>query len=187
MLRLWPVLLDLQLLGNAAVSMVPFVSLTSDILKFKVENDTHTNSRDSTKERTVLSWQACLVDACLTHKALPKLLNCCRNLYEMKKCVGLFARVCNSKFLHDCNSLCSTLLGSITSSSLVKCVVYNWLLLPSQSTDIHYIRNLFNISSSTSVELLDDDTSLLATVVRKLTVLIMKCLSVMVEEGKGKG
>ena len=183
--KLWPVLLESQM-GADHVSMVPFICLTCDILKFKFENDTYSDGHHySIEESTVLSCQTSVVDIC-SQKILPQLLSCCRNLYEMKKCVALFTRLCTSKFLHDRHSLCSTLLDSITSSSLVKFILINWLLLPSQSTDILYIRDLFNINIASPAEFADADKSLLVTVVRKLTVLVIKCLSVMVDEGKGK-
>ena len=183
--KLWPVLLELQM-GVHHVTMVPFLSLTCDILKFKFENDTCTDRYHySIEESTVASCQISVVDIC-GQKILPQLLSYCRNLYEMKKCIGLFTGVCTSKFLRDHRSVCNMLLDSITCSGLVKCILINWLLLPSQSTDILYIRELFNINTTVTSSTEVADKSLLVTVVRKLTVLVIKCLSVMVDEGKGK-
>lgn len=172
--KLWPLLLELQMDAHH-ITMIPFLSLTCNILKFKFERCTYPDeSYYSIEERTVLSCQTTIVDIC-SQKILP-LLSYCKNLYEMKKCIGLFTRLCTS-------SLCTAILDSIVTSSLVKCILINWLLLPSQSTDIHYIRELFNVN--TAVEEVADK-SLLITVVRKLTVLVIKCLGVMMDEGKGK-
>ena len=180
--KLWPLLLELQM-GAHHVTMVPFLSLTCDILKFKFESCTYADgSHYSIEESTVLSCQTTVVDIC-SQKILP-LLSYCRNLYEMKKCIGLFNRLCTS--LHNRHSSCSTILDSIVSSSLVKCILINWLLLPSQSTDILYIRELFNVNTTVTSSEEVADKSLLVTVVRKLTVLVIKCLGVMADEGKGK-
>lgn len=194
MQKLWPTLLELQLSGQHTVAMVPFLSLTCDILKFKFENDScnsccdgsHCVSNCSVEERTILSCQTSIVDLC-THKTLPRLLGHCSNLFEMKKCLGLFTKVCGSTLLHDCCRLCSIVLDSIISSSLVKNVLLNWLSLQSQSFDVNCIMGLFGIDpGATLAEIADADKSLLATIVRKLTVLIIKCLSVTMDEGKGK-
>lgn len=190
-------LLELQLGAQNTVGMVPFLSLTCDILKFKFENDScstycdgcHGVSNCSIEERTLLSCKTSIVDNC-AHKTFPQLLSHCSNLFEMKKCLGLFIKVCDSKLLHDCCGLCNTVLDTITSSSLVKNILLNWLLLQYQSSDIQCIMEVFSINPvsalATLVEVADADKNLLATVVRKLTVLAIKSLSVTVDGGKGK-
>ena len=174
----WPVLLDLHMNADC-YNMAPLVSLTCDILKFKFENDI---SSDGCLHSFVLSCQNCILDIC-THKLVPQLLSYCSNLYEMKKCLGLFTRICASRFLHC--GLCCTLMDAVTSSSLVKGILLNWLLLPTHSDDVCYIRKLFSISAISVEVVIDDDDSLLTTVVRKLTLLFIKCLSIMMDGGKG--
>jgi len=194
--KLWPVLLGLQLGAQHAVSMVPFVSLTCDILKFKIASDgcnvcdggCHCVNSHSVEEGAVLSCQTHIVDIC-THSTLPKILGHCRNLFEAKKCLSLFARICSSRVLNDDDrcSLCSAILDTITSSSLVKCILLNWLSQQSECTDIQCIRDLFGlIATAETFAEVDADKSLLATMVRKLTVLTMKCLNVTLDGGNGK-
>lgn len=186
--KLWPVLLELQFNGQHTISMIPFLSLTCDILKFKLAND----SRDADHypiedlETNVLSCQTSVVDIC-TQKMVPHLLGHCSNLFEMKKCLGLFTRVCDSRLVQDHYGLCSVVLDKITSSSVVKHHLLNWLSLQSHSTDIHCLRDHFGVSSAVAMAVaVDADMSLLATMVRKLIVLVIKCLSVTVGGGKGK-
>ena len=195
MQRLWPMLLEFHLGAQSTISMVPFLSLTCDILKFKLERDSDSTYQDgyhsvdncSIEESTVLSCQTSITDIC-AQNIFPRLLSHCSNLFEAKKCLGLFTKVCGSELLHDRCSLCSTVLDSVISSSLVRNILLNWLLLQSHSNDIHCIMELFGINPIVTklAEVADGDKSLLATVVRKLTVLVVKCVSLTVEGGKGE-
>lgn len=183
--KLWPTLLKLQFGDQHTVSMVPFLSLTCTILKFKFAKASCCNTEDDgchhVEFTTVLACQSSISDICC-RKVLPQLLNHCSNLFEMKKCLGLFNTVCDNGYEH--HGLRDDVLDNITSSSLVKSILLKWLLLPSHSVDIYYIRDLFGVNiAATSVEV--DDT-LVATVVRKLMLLVMKCLSITVDKGKGK-
>lgn len=197
--KLWPTLLELQLGGQRAVSMVPFLSLTRDILKFKFGHDscyTHdngcrciVNDNCSIEERSVMLCQSSIVVDICNKKILPHLLGCCSNLFEMKRCLGLFARVCSSKLVHNHYHLCDAILNTITSSSSIRNVLLNWVSLQSQSTDVQCIKELFAINATVAeavtMEVTDADKNLLVTVVRKLTVLVIRCLSIAADGGKG--
>ena len=189
MQRLWPRLLEFQLGAQGTISMVPFLSLTCDIVKFKLERDNCSTYQDGfiDEERAVLSCQTSIIDIC-AQNTLPRLLGHCITLFEVKKCLGLFTKVCGSELLQDSCGLCSTVLDSVMSSSLVRKILLNWLLLQSQSENIHCIMELFGINPVGGIlaEVADNDKGLLATVVRKLTVLVVKCVSITVEGGKGE-
>lgn len=185
-------LLEFQLGAQGTISMVPFLSLTCDIVKFKLERNNCSSYQDGyhcvgNEERVVLSCQTSIIDIC-AQNTLPRLLGHCSTLFEVKKCLGLFTKVCGNELLHDSCSLCSTVLDSVISSNLVRKILLNWLLLQSGSNDIHCIMKLFGINPvvETLVEVADNDKGLLATVVRKLTVLVIKCVSITVEGGKGE-
>jgi len=182
--KIWPLLLQLHL--TRACEIVSFVSFTSDILKYHLDicgfsKDVTHLSTLSCDEKSILSCQVSIIET-FTLKILSGLFEHCSNLFEVKKCLGLFTRISN---FNPCpNDLCSTILEIVTTSSLVQHILKDWLSCQSSTAEVCYVRDMFGVTTI-NAEVDDSDKSLLAAVVRKLLVLTIKCLSVSMASGKG--
>jgi len=186
----WPLLLQFHLTNHHACEIASFLSFTLDILKYRFdgcspygigEEISSLLSTLSHDERAILSCQVSIIES-FTYKIMSGLLNLCASLFEVKKCLGLFTRII--KFNLSPHELCNTILEVLTTSTLVQHVLLDWLSCQSSTTDVCYIKNIFEIPTvRTEVDI--SNRSLLATVIRKLLVLSIKCLSVVVATEKG--
>ncbi|XP_065912445.1 uncharacterized protein [Dysidea avara] len=190
--KVWPSLLQLHLTSQSTCGIISFVSFTSDILKYRFDGCSPCRTGEeissllstlSHDERAILSCQVSIIEI-FTHEIVSGLLNLCISLFEVKKCLGLFTRI--SKFTCTPHELCGTVLNVLTTSTLVQRVLLDWLSCQSSTTDVCYIRDIFEVTT-VRTEIDNSGKSLLATVVRKLLVLSIKCLSVVVTNGKDGG
>jgi len=180
-------LLQFHLTSHPSCEIVSFLSFTLDILKYQFdgcnpceETSTLLNTLSHDK-RAILSCQVSIIET-FTYKILSGLLNLCTSLFEVKKCLGLFTRI--SKFTSSPRELCDTILDVLTTSTLVKHVLVDWLSCQPSTTDVCYIRVLYEVST-TRAEVDNSNRNLLTTVVRKLLVLSIKCLSIVMTTEKG--